>query len=138
MGLVYLALLGAVIVLLWVLGARRQARYRTSVAQKVRDAAETAKRDETARSLQKTSRQLWIAKSGTPAAAHVIAAKARDALVDDHPLVDLALEVQGPDGRYPLQMTIAVPLSDVPSLQPGRTINVRIDPTNRHEVVVLF
>ena len=53
--------------------------------------------------------------------------------------MNLVLEVQGPDGPpYEVQMQVVVSLLDVGACQPGATVDVRIDPKNRNDVVVLF
>ena len=92
---------------------------------------------ETLRPLQRTPRQLWIASHGAPAIARVISAKQTNTHINLKPVVELALEIPGPGGPYEVQTQVVASLPDIASIQPGAMVNVRIDPANRSDVVVL-
>jgi hypothetical protein len=87
---------------------------------------------------QKTPQQLWIATTGTSAVGRVVTLGATGQHNGPDPVVDLTLEVGGPDGPYTVEARAEVNQLDVPSCQPGSAIRVRVDPGNRDEVVFLF
>jgi hypothetical protein len=87
---------------------------------------------------QRTPQQLWIATTGTSAVARVVAVQPTGKHNGPDPVVDLTIEVEGPDGPYTVQAQVEVSQLDVPSCQPGSAIRVRVDPGNRDEVVFLF
>lgn len=96
---------------------------------------EMAKTD---RLFQRTPRQLWLAKSGTPATARIVAAQQTNTMINQRPLVDLILEVHGPEGTYQVQMQVVLSVFDIASCQTGETVDVRIDPKNRADVVIVL
>ena len=57
---------------------------------------------------------------------------------DGATLVDLTLELQSPDGPYRVELQVVVPLVSIPACQPGRSVNVRVDPRSRNNIVVVF
>ncbi len=87
---------------------------------------------------QHSPRQLEVARTGTPATARITGADMTDRTFGRNPLVDFTLEVQAPGGSYMVQLQFVVPLMRIPAFQPGATIEVRIDPENRENVVFIL
>jgi hypothetical protein len=48
------------------------------------------------------------------------------------------LMVNGPQGPYQVQTTAIVPIMSIAQFQPGRVVNVRVNPQNPHDVAVVF
>jgi hypothetical protein len=55
-----------------------------------------------------------------------------------NPQVAATLMVNGPQGPYQVQTTCIVPMMNVPQFQPGRVVNVRVNPQNPMDVAVVF
>ena len=85
-------------------------------------------RDASAASAER--RRIW--KSGTPAAARVVAIVEVDR--EDTPEVDLDLEVGTPPTKVKVRSLISK--LAIPRIQPGCEIQVRVDPSDPRKVVI--
>ncbi len=80
-------------------------------------------------------KRIW--ETGAAATARVLAIGADGSSFNDHPNVDLQLEVTR-DGGTPYKATVRALISQlaIPRIQPGCTIAVRVDPTDPGTMVV--
>ena len=79
-----------------------------------------------------------LALTGTPMTARLLSTQQTGRTVFNKPEVQAVLEVQGPQGPYQVQTMAVVPQMSIPRFQPGATIEVRVNPMNPHDVVVVF
>lgn len=87
---------------------------------------------------QSQERQALLA-TGMPATGRVMQLMDTGMLVNNNPQVRLIVEVQMP-GRPPYQAdtTMIVSMLAIPRVQPGCTVNLRVDPMNPTRVAVLI
>jgi hypothetical protein len=80
-------------------------------------------------------KRIW--ETGATATARVLAIGADGSSFNDHPNVDLQVEVTR-DGASPYQATVRALISQlaIPRIQPGCTIAVRIDPNDAGNLLV--
>jgi hypothetical protein len=144
---VVLGIIGAIIVVCLVIQSLVSKRYQAQMLANMEDAralsaplpGEQARVSAIVdRQQQRTAQQQWIATSGTAATARIVAAEETQKWSGHDPLLDLTLEVQGPDGPYRVEEQVVVRQLDIPLCQRGSAIVVRLDPGNRNDVVVLF
>jgi len=109
-----------------------------SAAKADYDAQIAANHARIARWEQRSPEQLEIAKTGIPATARIVAAGSTNRTFARNPLVEFTLEVQAPGGSYTVQLEFVVPLFNTSLFQRGATIDVRVDPKNRENVVFIF
>ena len=83
---------------------------------------------------RKTKKRVWV--DGVPATAKVLEAHA-DGSLNNHPYVDLTLEVTVPN-QVPRKVEVRQVISQlmVARIEPGKEIAVKVDPTNPEIVVV--
>lgn len=79
-----------------------------------------------------------LANTGTPMTARVLGMQQTGMMVNMNPQVATTLEVQGPQGPYPVQTMAVIPQMNIPQFQPGSMVNVRVNPMNPHDVAVVF
>lgn len=77
------------------------------------------------------------ARRGRPATATITAIRDAGATIDDHPTVELDLAVSL-DGAEPYAVTHRQTISRIalPSLRPGATVPVRVDPADRTSLTI--
>jgi hypothetical protein len=79
-----------------------------------------------------------LAATGIPTTAQVLAMQQTGTMVNMNPQVAATLMVNGPQGPYQVQTTAIVPIMSIAQFQPGRVVNVRVNPQNPHDVAVVF
>ena len=76
-----------------------------------------------------------ILKSGIPAKGIIRQVWQTGTFVNKNPQVGLQLEIQPPTGTpYMAQVTVVVPMVNIPQFQPGVTLPVKISPTDPSKV----
>ena len=84
--------------------------------------------------IQETQR---VTATGVPGTARVLGVTDTGATVNDHPVCDVELEVTVPgQGPYTTTIRQTIPRMQVPMLQPGATLAVKVDPADRNTVVM--
>jgi hypothetical protein len=78
-----------------------------------------------------------IAATGVDASATIVAVQDTGAQVNMQPMCSIDLTVM-PDGLPPYPVTVrqVVPMVQLPALQPGKTLNVKVDPNNPATVFI--
>jgi hypothetical protein len=79
-----------------------------------------------------------LAMTGIPTTAQVLGMQMTGTMVNMNPQVMATLQVNGPQGPYQVQTTAIVPQMNIPQFQPGRVVNVRVNPQNPMDVAVVF
>ncbi len=79
-----------------------------------------------------------LALTGVPTTAQVLAMQQTGTMVNMNPQVAATLMVSGPQGPYQVQTTCIVPIMNIAQFQPGRVVNVRVNPQNPMDVAVVF
>jgi len=78
-------------------------------------------------------KRIW--KTGTPATARIV--KITEIGGDDHPEVDLDLELRAEGGAAaPLKVRSSISRLAIPRIQPGCEIQVRVDPADAKKLVI--
>lgn len=119
--------------------AQHAAEFRNEMAATRAEIAADQELDE--RALQRTPRQLSIAKSGIAATARVIAAKPTNTTINQLRLFEVELEIEkpAPAGAAAGRLELRVCLSAVGAFacRPGSTVEVRLDPANPADAVLV-
>jgi hypothetical protein len=78
-----------------------------------------------------------IAATGVDASAAIVAVRDAGAQVNMQPMCEIDLTVM-PDGLPPYPVTVKqiVPMAQLAALQPGKTVNVKVDPNNPATVFI--
>jgi hypothetical protein len=80
-----------------------------------------------------------LAQTGIPASGRLLQVQQTGRLVNYNPEIQALVEVQHPQfGTYQTQTTAVIPQIAIPRAQPGAPVQVRIDPTNRNEIALVF
>lgn len=81
-----------------------------------------------------------LAQTGLPAHASVVSMQQTGRMVNFNPEAALVLDVTHPhtQARYQVQTTAVVPQMNIPQVQPGMQIHVRINPQNPMDVALPF
>jgi hypothetical protein len=79
-----------------------------------------------------------VALTGIATTARVLGMQQTGMMVNMNPQVAATLEVRGPQGPYQVQTMAVIPQMNIPQFQPGATVNVRVNPSNPHDVAVVF
>ena len=75
--------------------------------------------------------------TGIPATANVLQLEDGGMRVNDNPMVNVMLEVNSSQfGTYQTVVRSIVPLIKLAQVQPGQTVNVKIDPNNPQSVAL--
>jgi hypothetical protein len=78
-----------------------------------------------------------VTATGVAGSARVLGVADTGATLNDHPVCEVSLEVTVPgQGPYTTAIKQAIPRLQVPMLQPGATLAVKVDPADR-DIVVL-
>jgi len=84
--------------------------------------------------IQETQR---VTATGVPGTARVLGVTDTGATVNDHPVCEVQLEVSVPgQGPYTTTISQTIPRMQIPMLQPGATLVVKVDPADRDTVVM--
>lgn len=84
--------------------------------------------------IQETQR---VTATGVAGTARVLGVTDTGATVNDHPVCEVQLEVAVPgQGPYTTTIRQTIPRMQVPMLQPGATLAVKVDPADRDTVVM--
>ena len=77
-----------------------------------------------------------IVENGIPARAKILSVRQTGVMINNQPQVEFQLEVHPPSGMpYQAQAKAVVSLVQIPQVQPGAEVAVKIDPTDPSKVV---
>ena len=77
-----------------------------------------------------------IVENGIPARAKILSVRQTGVMLNNQPQVEFLLEVHPPSGMpYQTQAKAVVSLVQIPQVQPGAEVAVKIDPTDQSKVV---
>ncbi len=77
-----------------------------------------------------------IVENGIPAHAKILSVRQTGVMLNNQPQVEFLLEVHPPSGMpYQAQAKAVVSLIQIPQVQPGTEVAVKIDPTDQSKVV---
>lgn len=78
-----------------------------------------------------------ILQNGIPAQAKIVNAQQTGVMVNYQPQIAFTLEVQPPGGEpYQAETKAVIPMVNIPQLQPGTEVPVKIHPTDPTKVVM--
>ena len=79
-----------------------------------------------------------LMEKGTPAAATITAVGQTGMFINNNPQVQIVLEVVPEEGEpYTATVTKVLQLIQLPQVQPGKLVDVRIDPENPKRMVIV-
>jgi hypothetical protein len=78
-----------------------------------------------------------VLQNGIPAQAKIVSVQQTGVMVNYQPQIAFTLEVQPPNGApYQAQTKAVIPMVNIPQLQPGTEVPVKIDPNNPTKVAL--
>ena len=78
-----------------------------------------------------------ILATGQPATARIARLIDTGTTINHDPVVEFVLEVRPPEGEaYPARSKALVSRLDIPQIQPGRIVPVKVDPADRRRVAL--
>ena len=89
--------------------------------------------------MQNMQQRNAILQSGIPAMATILQLADTGMMVNYNPRVNIVLQVQPPNGApYQTEVTMVVSQLQIPRVQPGMVVPVKIDPANPSKVALVI